>query len=169
MIEVRTARQDELTDVGALTVAAYDADGYLDGDAEYRAELADAADRAQQAELLVAVEDGRLLGTVTVSEPGTRYAEVSAAGELEFRMLAVATSARGRGVGEALVRAVVGRAERRGRAAVVMVTMAPMRAAQRLYSRLGFRRTPELDFEPVPGVVLLALRRDLTGPAVSGS
>ena len=33
--------------------------------------------------------------------------------------------------------------------------------AHRLYARLGFVRTPERDWTPMPGVNLLALRLDL--------
>jgi hypothetical protein len=40
--------------------------------------------------------------------------------------------------------------------------------ARRLYERLGFQRAPELDWSPVPGVNLLALRRELPVSATSG-
>ena len=33
--------------------------------------------------------------------------------------------------------------------------------AHRIYERLGFRRTPDLDWSPVEGVDLLAFRLDL--------
>lgn len=158
MIEVRTARGGELAEVGALTVAAYQSDGHLDGDNTYRAELADAVRRAVLAELLVAVEDGTLLGTVTVAEAGTPFAEVAAPGELEFRMLGVAPAGRGRGVGEALVQAVFDRAVERGRSAVVISTMDGMAAAHRLYTRRGFAPLPERDWEPRAGLVLRVLR-----------
>jgi ribosomal protein S18 acetylase RimI-like enzyme len=36
--------------------------------------------------------------------------------------------------------------------------------AQRLYARFGFRRVPEKDWSPLPGVELLALRLDLPVP-----
>jgi hypothetical protein len=42
--------------------------------------------------------------------------------------------------------------------------MSAQEPAQRLYARLGFRRTPELDWKPVPSVELLAYRLDLTPP-----
>lgn len=158
---MRSARADELADVGALTVAAYEVDGHLDGDPDevgYRAELADAARRAELAEVWVAAEDGELLGTVTVAEAGTPFAEVAAPGELEFRMLGVAAVGRGRGVGQALVRAVLGRATERGCSAVVISTMDGMAAAHRLYEREGFAPLPERDWEPIAGLVLRVLR-----------
>ncbi|HKS47203.1 MAG TPA: GNAT family N-acetyltransferase [Amycolatopsis sp.] len=159
---VRAPRPEELDAVGALTVAAYRADGFLEGDGEYEKELADAARRAAEAELLVAVSaGGDLLGSVTVVRPGTAYAEVSREGELEFRMLATAPAARGRGVGEALIRAVVERARQLGARQVVMSSPDAMKAAHRLYARFGFTRLPERDWEPVPSFWIRTFALDL--------
>jgi hypothetical protein len=36
-----------------------------------------------------------------------------------------------------------------------------MQSAHRIYERLGFERTPERDWEPVPGVSLVTYRLDL--------
>jgi ribosomal protein S18 acetylase RimI-like enzyme len=36
--------------------------------------------------------------------------------------------------------------------------------AMRLYDRLGYRREPERDWLPEPGVALLVLGRELSGP-----
>lgn len=154
---VRPARADELAAVGALTVAAYEADGLLGADSEYRHELSDAARRAEQAELLVAVgPDGELLGSVTVTPPGSAFAEISREGELEFRMLSTAPAARGRGVGEALTKAVLERARARGARRVVLSSLDSMTTAHRLYTRLGFVRLPDRDWEPTPGFWLRA-------------
>ena len=71
-------------------------------------------------------------------------------------MLGVAPDARGRGVGRALVEACVERARVAGRSAVAITTEAAWTDARRLYERHGFRRDPERDFEPVPGVFLVA-------------
>lgn len=101
-------------------------------------------------------EPSEVLGTVTVVLPGTAYSEVSAPGEIEFRMLAVSQSARGRGVGEALVRAVFDRARAVGASRVVLSSSTHMLAAHRLYERLGFVREPERDWSPLPGVQLVA-------------
>ncbi len=156
-LTVRPAHRDELDQVGRLTVEAYVADGYANPAGSYAAELADAARRARYAELLVAVDpDGTVLGTVTVCAPGSPLGELSRPGELEFRMLAVALDARRRGVGEALVRAVLQRATEIGAHRVVLSSAAEMYVAHRLYARLGFIRLPELDWQPVPGVTLLA-------------
>ncbi|MQA14162.1 MAG: GNAT family N-acetyltransferase [Pseudonocardiaceae bacterium] len=154
---VRSARYDELDAVGELTVQAYLADGRMDRADPYVTQLRDAAGRARDAELLVAADDtDRLLGTVTVCEPGSPLHEVSQPGELEFRMLAVTPAARGRGIGGLLTRAVLDRAAQRGARRVVLSSSEWMHAAHRLYTRLGFSRLPERDWRPVPGLQLIA-------------
>ncbi len=154
---IRPATEADLPAVGSVTVEAYRVNGYLEGTDDYADKLADAVSRFRGAELLVAVDDsGEVLGSVTVVLPGTPYAEISRPGELEFRMLSVAESARGRGVGEALVRAVIDRARKAGVGQVVLSSSAKMAAAHRLYERLGFTRLPERDWAPLPGVNLVA-------------
>jgi ribosomal protein S18 acetylase RimI-like enzyme len=160
-VVVRAARDDELDEVGALTVAAYRGDGLLATDTGYADRLADARSRAREAELYVAEEDGTLLGSVTFCAPGTPYAELACDDEGEFRMLSVAPAARGRGVAEALVRHCLTRSRELGHSAVVLCSMREMTTAHRLYARLGFQRLPERDWSPVPGVDLLAYRRAL--------
>ena len=73
-------------------------------------------------------------------------------------MLATAGDVRGQGIGEALVLHCVRRARKEGRPALVLSTKPEMRAAQRLYARLGFTRTPERDWEYAPGKGLLTYR-----------
>ncbi|MFG1775538.1 GNAT family N-acetyltransferase [Micromonospora sp. NPDC049051] len=165
-LSVRRAGPDDFAAVARLTVAAYEADGQLKGEHGYADVLADVASRAQDGEVLVATDDatGELLGSVTFVLPGTRYAELSRAGEAEFRMLAVDPAAQGRGVGAALVEACVSRATELGCSAVVICVRRGFAApAQRLYLRRGFVRVPELDWAPLAGVELLALRLALTG------
>ncbi|WP_245572444.1 GNAT family N-acetyltransferase [Actinokineospora enzanensis] len=162
-ISVRPARSDEVRAVGALTVEAYRAAGHLAGAGTgYAATLADAESRMRAAELLVAVDAGGcLVGTVTIAQPGTPYAEISRAGELEFRMLAVRAGVRGRGVGEMLVRAVLDRAEELGISRVVLCSPVDMPTAHRLYERVGFTRLPTRDWRPGPEVLLIAYAFDL--------
>ncbi len=73
-------------------------------------------------------------------------------------MLAVAPEARGRGVGEALARMCLDRFRSEGARGVVICSLPQMTDAHRLYDRLGFRRVPELDWEPVAGVELHGYR-----------
>lgn len=106
------------------------------------------------------------MGAVTFCRSDSPYAELACAGESEFRMLAVAPQHRGRGVGAALVRACVDRARAAGDSAVVLSTLDVSAPAHRLYLRLGFRPTPDRDWEPEPGLWLRAYRLDLSaGPS----
>ena len=66
-------------------------------------------------------------------------------------MLAVAPEPQGQGVGEALAEHCLDRFREDGAVAVVLSTLPEMVAAHRLYERLGFVRTPERDWGPLPG------------------
>lgn len=144
---VRPVTPTDLEHVGALTARAYVSDGLLADDHVYADELRDATARARAATVLVAVEREELLGTVTIAEVGSGYAEVALEGEREIRMLAVDPAARGRGVGELLLRAALEHAAATGPGAVVLSTMPAMRAAQRMYERVGLVRVPGRDWD----------------------
>ena len=155
-MDVREATEADLERVSTITVESYVGDGLVRPDSPYVDTLADAASRHANGGLLVAVDGaGVVVGAVTYAEHGTPYAEVSGPGEAEFRMLAVAGAARQGGVGETLVRACLERARAGGCACLRLSTQPDMLAARRLYDRLGFRRTPERDWSPLPGVELL--------------
>lgn len=162
-ILVRLAVPADHDAIAALSVAAYRGDGQTGDGHPYEHHLRDVGSRTHSAQVLVAVDEpsGELLGAVTFVLPGSRFAELSGPGEAEFRMLAVAPTAQGRGVGEALVRACLDRAGELGRHAVVICVRDFATSARRLYDRLGFSRAPDLDWEPMPGVKLLGLRREL--------
>ncbi|MER7080916.1 Ribosomal protein S18 acetylase RimI [Saccharopolyspora kobensis] len=161
MTTIRVARPEEYEAIGEISVRAYTEAGSLPTDVDYAPVLRDAADRAEKAELLVAVTGDKPVGTVTVVRPGTAYAEVSRPGELEFRMLAVAPEAMGNGVGRALVQAVIDRARQDALERVVLCVKDTSTTAQKLYRGLGFQRCPERDWKPVPDVSLLAFLLDL--------
>jgi ribosomal protein S18 acetylase RimI-like enzyme len=169
---VRAATPADFDAIGELTVAAYGADGQLEGEHDYATHLRDVANRAGAGELLVAVDaddDGSVLGAVTYVLPGSPYAEISRPGEAEFRMLAVAPAAQGRGVGAALARACVERAREQGCDAVVICVRDIAATARRMYDRLGFTPIPDRDWSPYPGVFLVALRLDLAFSPDSGA
>lgn len=154
-IEIRIARPDELARIGELTATTYVAAGYISPGSSYIKSLRDAASRASEAELFVAVHDGEPTGTVTYCAHGSALAQLTVPGEAEFRMLAVVPSARGLGLGEALVRCCIARAREDGCQTLRLSTEPVMHAAHRIYHRLGFLRTPERDWEPKPGDRLL--------------
>ncbi|WUH97165.1 GNAT family N-acetyltransferase [Spirillospora sp. NBC_00431] len=154
-VVVRGARAEEYELIGELTVEVYVAGGLVSAASPYVHTLRDAADRAAKSELLVADVGGEVGGAVAYCPPGSPYAELAGPGEAEFRMLAVRGSARGLGAGRALVGECVARARAAGLSGLRLATQRNMREAQRLYERMGFVRTPDRDFAPVPGVNLL--------------
>ncbi|MFD8084608.1 GNAT family N-acetyltransferase [Kitasatospora sp. NPDC059722] len=156
-IVIRPAREEDLADAGRITVEAFVGDGHTAPDSSYVELLRDAGRRAREAELLVAVDvaGGRVLGCVTFAVGGTEWADIAVPGEGEIRMLATAAAARGRGVGEALVRAALARTRELGLAGMAFSTQPRMTAAHRIYERVGFRRAPERDWAPFPGMDLM--------------
>jgi ribosomal protein S18 acetylase RimI-like enzyme len=159
--EVRTARPDEYLAVGRLVEEAYRAAGHLDRDSGYADHLRDVAGRADAHPVLVAVRGDALVGSVTITPYGTPHSHDAGPDELEFRYLGVARDAWGTGVAEPLVTACEGWALEHGASALVISVIAWNEPALRLYGRLGFRRVPERDREPAPGIVLCALVKDL--------
>ncbi|MFI6521706.1 GNAT family N-acetyltransferase [Spirillospora sp. NPDC050679] len=157
-VTVRAARPADHARVGALTVEVYVDGGLVSPASTYVATLRDAAARAAKAELLVAELDGELAGAVAYCPPDSPYAELAGPDEGEFRMLAVLDRAQGRGVGRALVQACLDRARAAGLSGVRLSTQDNMTGAHRLYERMGFVRTPERDWAPVPGLTLLTYR-----------
>jgi ribosomal protein S18 acetylase RimI-like enzyme len=160
-VVVREARPAEYARVGELTIAAYktlERDHLEDGYAE---QILDVAGRAASALVLVAVDDdGSLLGACTfVADPSSPWMEWTGPDETELRLLAVDASARGRGVGQALVEACIERTRALGRPMLLHTTQF-MDAAPRLYERVGFRRAPERDVEGYEPYEFRAYRLD---------
>ena len=154
VVMVRDAQPDELDGIGDLRVAAYRADGFLPTASGYAATLRSLGADGQ-GEVLAAVDGGQVVGTVMLlGWPAGQMAW--GPGEAEVRALAVAPGARGRGIGAALVAAMIERAAGQGIRQLVLLTLPQMRAAHRLYSQAGFTRLPDRDWSPRPGEVLLA-------------
>ena len=152
---VREALPEEMDAAGALRVAAYQAQGFLAAGSGYSHTLRGLGADGHGT-VLVAVEDRDLLGTVML-EPWHAGSEVArSADEIEVRAFAVNPGAQRRGVGRALIRAVIAEARARGARRLVLSTQPAMAAAQRLYQAEGFTRLPERDWTPVPGMTLLA-------------
>ncbi|MBW2281401.1 MAG: GNAT family N-acetyltransferase [Deltaproteobacteria bacterium] len=166
-VEIREARPDELETLGELTVRAYAQLPGMPGEdvfGEYYADLRDVAGRAARpgVTILVAADShGALLGGVTYmshmksygAEPA--FAEIEAAG---FRMLAVDERARGLRLGRGLTEACLARARAAGHDEIILHTTPHMPIARGMYERMGFRRSPDLDFHPTPGVTVMGFR-----------
>lgn len=158
---IRTARPEEFEAIGEIAVRAYVEGGFVSSATSgYAVELRDAADRAQRAELLVALDGDKVVGSVTLVRHGSVYSELARPGEVEFRMLAVAPEAARRGVGRLLVQAVLDRAHADGSVRVVLFSLESMTVAHRLYGRMGFVRIPDRDWQAEPDIRLLAFGRE---------
>jgi len=159
-LTVEPAEPDDFPAIARLTIDVY-VGGELAGDA-YAAQLADVRGRASRSALLVVRDpDGRIVGSVALVLTGD-FGEVTTSDqEAAFRMLVVDPDARGRGIGELLVTTCLDRARAVGKRRMVLSTDPRMTAAHRLYERMGFRRLPERDWSPMPGVELLVYAREL--------
>ncbi|HZD81061.1 MAG TPA: GNAT family N-acetyltransferase [Actinomycetota bacterium] len=163
MIEVRPVRPSEQEEAGRVTALAYREfarPGDPDWD-EYLVRIADVPERNGRTLVLVAVEEGDLLGSVTLeldgrTEPG---GEPLAPHEAHIRMLGVHPDHRRRGVARELIHACFDRARAAGKTRVTLNTTTRMEAAQRMYETLGFRRTADRVFPD--GFVLLGFERPL--------
>ena len=110
-----------------------------------------------QGDVLVAVGPvGKILGVVLLLADKSELRQISLEGEAEFRILAVSSAARGRGIGKSLVRECLARAKRGGARRMVLSTQQAMHAAQALYKHLGFSRQPDRDWRTSSGRSMLA-------------
>ena len=162
-VHVRLATPEDLEEVARITVGAYVAANQLeDGpDGVYGRVLGDAETRMREAVLLVAVRQDSIVGTVTICPEGSPFREIGQDGEVEFRFLAVAPSSWGSGVGSALIDACHAHARDVGAGRIAICVRNTNEGAMAMYRKYGFARIPERDWQPVPGVVLLALEKAL--------
>lgn len=162
---MRPAAPKDFAPLGDLLVDAYRSVPGAQDEPAYWERLRDVVGRAATAAVLVAEDEtGRLLGGVTYVDATAPFAELPDDDEAEIRMLGVDTGAQGQGVGTALTRACIERAQAEGRSRVWLATPRWMEGALRLYERLGFRRVPERDFtytdpESAEVIELLVLSR----------
>jgi predicted N-acetyltransferase YhbS len=151
---IRDAREEEREVVRDLTLKAYTIYATI-MEPHAWAGLDDAVRRALEsdtAQRIVADDHGTVIGSVMLfPASSTAYGDYTAALPApELRLLAVPESARGRGIGRALVEECIRRARRDGAGALGLHTSKSMATARDLYVRMGFERAPETDFFP-PG------------------
>jgi GNAT superfamily N-acetyltransferase len=160
---IREARTDEHELVGELRVAAYRALGLLSEGTGYADTLRGFGFGGDCAVLVAEDGAGRLVGTITL-DPFGPHSELARDGaEADIRAFAVDAGSQGQGVGRQLLHAVIEHAGQRGIRRLRLCTLPAMEAAQHLYAMTGFTRTPDLDFEPGPGVALRAYELGLPG------
>ena len=132
---------DDHVAAGAIVQRAYFRLPGYPHDEEYDALLGDVAERSKGSIIIVALEDGRLVGCLTfVDGPNSPHAEFDDADAASFRYFGVDPGVQGNGVGEAMVQWCIDRARADGRLRIRIHTLDSMPSAQRLYLRMGFLR-----------------------------
>ncbi len=166
-LRIRDAQESDRGAIEAVTLAAYQQyAAVMPAHWEaYRQNIRATLAAVEPAMQVVAEQERVIVGTVILYPAGTVFAipgSPSITRTLaEVRLLAVAPEARGRGVGETLMHECIRRARQSGATALTLHTTDMMRAAMRLYERLGFERAPELDFHPVPDITIRGHRLEL--------
>ncbi|KAA3440912.1 GNAT family N-acetyltransferase [Rufibacter hautae] len=153
---IRKAAPDEFAALGQLMVQVYSQlDGFPKPEEQpaYYQMLSNIGEFTQHpgVEILVAVsEKGTLNGGVVFfrdlqfyGSGGTATQEKNAAG---FRLLAVSPEARGLGIGRALTQACIQRAKDHQLSQVIIHSTKAMQTAWKMYEKLGFSRSEDLDF-----------------------
>ena len=171
MLAIRDARDDELDKVADLisdSYAEYETDAstmsadLVKAFEEYRIEQRDVRSRLADSDLIVAEDEGRLVGAVTYYPPGSqKSAEGWPPEYAAIRLLAVHPSARGKGVGRALTDESLRRAREQGAKVFALHTTQVMAVARAMYERMGFVRYPENDFPITDDFVVMAYRLEL--------
>jgi ribosomal protein S18 acetylase RimI-like enzyme len=161
--KIRPVRPEEHEEAGRVTALAYrEFVGAGDSDwKEYLQHIADVEGRAGSAMVLVAVENGRILGSATLELDGRIDDEDPPLHphEAHIRMLGVDPEARGRGIARALMDACFALSRKAGRTYVTLHTTQRMKAAQAMYRSLGFERLGDRVFPD--GFVLLTYRKTI--------
>lgn len=163
---IRDARDDERAAIRSLTEAAYEEHGAVMTPSSWAGlshAIDSALDTTEPVERIVAEQNGALVGSVMLYDPAANaYGEPSASADWpELRLLAVDAAARGHGVGTALVHECVRRAKAAGATALGLHSSDSLRAAIRMYERMGFARVPQYDFQPPGAELVKAYRLDL--------
>ena len=152
---IREAREEEFEALGQLLVSAYlSLEGFPGRDEQprYYEMLANIGQltRRPDTKLLVAVSAGKIVGGVVYfsdmaqyGSGGTATQEKNASG---FRLLATDPSARGLGVGKALANRCIELAREKHHKQVLIHTTHAMKIAWAMYEKMGFKRSPDLDF-----------------------
>jgi len=122
---------------------------------------ADFFETASAGRVFVAEWRGAIAGVVALLAPGASARAVAGAGEAELSRLAVASSARGAGIGRALARHCEDIARTESWAVIVLWSRRYQAAAHHLYESLGYQRVPERDSVDETGFERLVFRLEL--------
>ncbi|MBX7152345.1 GNAT family N-acetyltransferase [bacterium] len=156
---IRNARPEEFKTVGDLMVWVY---SQLEGfpkqneQPDYYKMLANIGELTKKphTELIVAVSsEGKIAGGVVYfsdmqvyGSGGTATKEKNASG---FRLLAVDPDVRGHGIGKLLTLECIRKAKEHNNSQVIIHSTKAMQVAWKMYEKLGFKRSEDLDFMQV--------------------
>lgn len=164
-LHLRDARFEESDEVAQLLRVAnqqYEVSVPAPAWESYLEDIKDVHSRLAVSQLIVAEVNKRVVGTVTLYLEGSHYsAQGWPKGWAGIRLLAVHPAYRGRGIGRALIEERFRRCREQSVITIGLHTTKFMDIARRMYEQMGFRRVPEFDFQPAPGVVVTAYRLDL--------
>jgi len=163
-IAVHRAAPEEYEEAGRVTAAAY-REFARPGDeqwSQYLDRIADVRARAGRTVVLVAVEDGRILGSTTLELEGRIEPDDDSPlgpDEAHVRMLGVDPGARRRGIARMLMEASIAEARDAGKRRITLHTTNRMRAARAMYETLGFERMEDVVYPE--GFVLISYEKRL--------
>jgi GNAT superfamily N-acetyltransferase len=150
---VRNARPQEFPAIGDLMVDVYSRLEGFPQQPEYFAMLKNIGEitKRPHTELIVAVTpEGKIEGAVVYFSDMSSYGSGgSATGEKNasgFRLLAVAPEARGKGIGRLLTQACIEKAREDKNEQLIIHSTEFMKVAWKMYERMGFERSEDLDF-----------------------
>ncbi|MCV7066527.1 GNAT family N-acetyltransferase [Mycolicibacterium farcinogenes] len=158
---IRIAEPEEFEAIGELILDVYVGEGHVRTGNQYVSDLSDTSARASAADVIVAVQDGVVVGSVTLARHGSKYAAIARPGEIEGRMLAVAKHARRHGLGQRLIQFAVETARAQGADSFVFTTRPTMVEAHQVYNRMGFLRAPDRDWFDTDGTPLTVMGMNL--------
>lgn len=156
-ITIRNANPSEFKEIGVLLISVYsNLEGFPNKDIHptYYEYLENVGTLSQDTsvELFVAVSDtNKLLGCVLFFHTMELYGSEGNASEQQnacgFRLLTVAPDARELGVGKKLTLYCMNKAETTSNNTLIIHTTNAMKTAWKMYDKLGFNRSEELDFK----------------------
>ena len=165
-VEFRIAESHEHSAVAQVILASYAEYGPLipaDAWERYSQNILDVRSRMTESELLIAVEDGEIVGSATFYPHRLNRTQSEWPPEWTgVRLIAVLPELRGRGIGKAIVEECIKRSRDQNAKAFALHTTPYMELARSMYERMGFVRVPEYDFHPRPEMTVMAYRYDLS-------
>lgn len=164
---IRDARPTDRKAILELTLSAYEEYAHLMRYWEYyRHDIVATLEHPEPAEQIVTEQDRAIVGSVLLYPAGTIFifpdGDSFTLALPEVRLLAVVPARRGQGIGSALMGECVRRARGAHARALTLHTNDIMRAAIRLYERMGFKHDPDLDFHVDEHLTIRGYKLDLS-------